>query len=131
MNKNFDPFSAVVSGIFSEYQVESNKIIARLRNELRLTNCKEVGVLGDVIEVLAEQSHEAWCGWMEYMFSLCEETVDGRFIIPDKKVDRWMRQMTTKYSDLTEEEKISDRVEARNWFEVFRSLPFTSGIDGT
>lgn len=32
-------------------------------------------------EALAEYSHDAWCGWINYMFSKCKSN-DGTLIIP-------------------------------------------------
>jgi hypothetical protein len=65
------------------------------------------------IEDLAELAHEQWSGWMEYLFEKGEFNPDGTFTIPKWAVDRWTRQMNTQYEDLPEEEKESDRVEAR------------------
>ena len=72
--------------------------------------------MNDEREALARYSHEAWSGWMEYMFT------KGRFeesneyalawIMPSWAVDRWQRQMNTPYDELPEEEKESDRKEA-------------------
>lgn len=68
-------------------------------------------------EQLAAYAHEAWSGWMRYMFSKTEtserffsgETV---VVIPRWAVERWQRQMSTPYADLPEAEKKSDRKEA-------------------
>jgi hypothetical protein len=69
-------------------------------------------------EKIAELCHEQWSGWMEYLFSKCRpdtgqfDRENGCLIIPKSYVDRWKRQMITKYHDLTEAEKESDRKEA-------------------
>lgn len=64
-------------------------------------------------EALAEYAHEAWSGWMEYLFSKSGLDSDyGTRTIPAWAVDRWHRQMSTPYDDLPEEEKASDREEA-------------------
>ncbi len=75
------------------------------------------------IEALAEYAHDAWSGWMRYLFSKCEvrvlENVDrASLVIPERFVDRWRRQLETRYADLPEEEKESDRVEAQRMLEV-------------
>lgn len=49
---------------------------------------------------------------MEYQFSECHQTTNGDLIIPLEKVSRWMRQTQTSYSDLSEQEKYSDREQA-------------------
>ena len=63
------------------------------------------------IEILAEYAHDAWSGWMKYLFSKCENSSAG-MVIPDWANERWTRQMNTNYSDLPENEKESDRDEA-------------------
>ena len=66
-------------------------------------------------ELLAEYAHNAWSGWMKYLFEQCETPVaaEGKeYIIPEWAVKRWTRQMTTLYKDLPYEEKQSDRKEA-------------------
>lgn len=66
----------------------------------------------DVIEVLADTAHTMWSGWMEYLFSKCEDNYDFSVTIPASLVGRWKRQMQTPYNNLPENEKESDRVEA-------------------
>lgn len=69
-------------------------------------------------EALAEFCHNQWSNWMKYLFS--KSIVDvgqfdketGAIIIPREFVERWQRQMSTNYEDLSEPEKDSDRKEA-------------------
>lgn len=72
-------------------------------------------------EELAAYAHEAWSGWMEYMFAQCQpippttESGNSYWLhikMPKALYERWTRQMTTKYADLPESEKESDRDEA-------------------
>ena len=66
----------------------------------------------DTREALADYAHEAWSGWMEYLFSKSQPNADGTVTIPAPLVDRWLRQMITPYTALSEAEKQSDRAEA-------------------
>ena len=63
-------------------------------------------------ERLAEYAHEAWTGWMGYLFSKCESSDDGTMTIPQWAVDRWSRHACTDYGALPEKERESDRAEA-------------------
>ncbi len=63
-------------------------------------------------EALAELCHRQWSGWMRYLFKKCEENEDGTVTIPRWAVKRWSRQMETEYSQLSEDERLSDRIEA-------------------
>ena len=73
----------------------------------------------DTREKLADYAHEAWSGWMRYMFSKCgwqhQASTAGPLesaVIPHELVERWQRQMSTSYAYLPEAEKKSDRDEA-------------------
>lgn len=74
--------------------------------------------MDDTRERLAAYAHDAWSGWMKYLFSKCERDGDPLvgherdLIIPAWAVERWTRQMCTAYTDLPENEKESDRAEA-------------------
>lgn len=63
-------------------------------------------------EQLADYAHNAWAGWMKYMFDFGTLHEDGTFTINADKVERWMRQAHTSYADLPDAEKDSDRKEA-------------------
>lgn len=70
------------------------------------------------VEELAAYAHRQWSGWMEYLFSKCSFNTDGTATIPEWAVDRWQRQIKTEYKDLSEDEKESDRKEARGMLQV-------------
>ena len=72
-----------------------------------------------IIEKLADYAHEAWSGWMRYLFSLSRLHCEGVFI-PERWIERWMRQMSTPYQGLSESEKESDRAEARKMLAIIR-----------
>lgn len=78
-------------------------------------------------ELLSDYAHEAWCGWMKYMFSIAEINDDGTWTMPKWAVERWQRQMNTKYSELPEEEKKSDREEA----DKILSIELADAVNGS
>lgn len=78
----------------------------------------------DVREQLAAYAHEAWSGWMRYLFEKSRETVDGSVVIPPWAVARWTRQAATPYADLPENEKESDRDEADKMLAIVRAADF-------
>jgi hypothetical protein len=75
----------------------------------------------ELIEALAEYAHTAWSGWMEYMFSKGCYNTDDSFTIPASLAQRWERQLSTPYSNLTYQEKISDREEAKKILSILKS----------
>ncbi len=62
----------------------------------------------DTFERLAALEHDRWSGWMKYM--LANLTINNLM--------RWLKQMETPYSDLSEREKESDRKEVRRMLDV-------------
>lgn len=63
-------------------------------------------------ERLAATQHSIWAYWMRYMFSVGQFLADGSWLMPAEKAERWQRQMNTDFSDLSEQEKDSDRRQA-------------------
>lgn len=78
----------------------------------------------DMIELLADFEHDRWSRWQKYLFSKCIVNSDGTLTIPKELVNRWTRQMNTNYKNLPEEEKNSDRREARRIIECIREKTF-------
>ena len=76
----------------------------------------------DLVEKLAEYSHDSWSGWMVYMMGLSFFAMDGSITILPSLVKRWQRQMNTTYADLPEEEKESDRNEAIKILNIIKEL---------
>jgi hypothetical protein len=62
-----------------------------------------------VVEIEAEKLHNIWSHWMGYIFEVGNLDSDGNIVLNKDLVDRWKIQKETKYDDLTEEEKESDR----------------------
>jgi len=71
-------------------------------------------------EKLANYAHEAWSGWMNYLFKKSITNVNGTVIIPKWAVDRWKRQASTSYQNLPSNEQISDQIEANKILDIFR-----------
>ena len=67
------------------------------------------------VEVLADAAHAAWSGWMRHLFGKSIENEDGTVTIPAEFVERWRRQVDMPYAELSDEEKESDREEARKY----------------
>ena len=63
----------------------------------------------NLIEQLASIEHDRWAHWQEYMHSQCTVNGDGSLTIPKELVARWEKQINTKFIDLSESEKQSDR----------------------
>jgi len=81
------------------------------------TVSREISIT-DLTEKLADLAHRQWSGWMEYLFEKSTLNDDGTVTIPKRAADRWKRQVETAYADLPEEEKESDREEARRVIEA-------------
>lgn len=82
-----------------------------------------------IAEALAAYAHDAWAGWMRYMFSKCEPHGDS-LLIPGWAVERWRRQMVTEYAELPESEKASDRAEADKMISIIFQNGGTGGKGG-
>ena len=76
----------------------------------------------EIREQLAAYAHEAWSGWMQYMFSKGRPYYDGTLELPAWAVERWTRQMNTRYADLSDMEKNSDREEADKMLAIIGLL---------
>lgn len=73
----------------------------------------------EIREKLAEYAHnDAWSGWMKYLFSKGVHDANGTWVMPTWAVKRWTRQMHTRYVDLSESEKESDRHEADEMLKI-------------
>jgi hypothetical protein len=69
--------------------------------------------VSDIFETLAAIEHERWADWQRYVHGLC---VQGQ--IPQQHYDRWERQISTPYDQLSEQEKESDRDQVRRYWHL-------------
>jgi hypothetical protein len=74
--------------------------------------------LYSILEQLAHIEHERWSHWQTYMHSKSVRQPDGSLLIPADLVERWERQMTTDYADLTEKEKDGDREQVEKYLPL-------------
>lgn len=72
-------------------------------------------------EDLAEYAHDAWSGWMNYLFDMSEVNDDGSETLPKELVERWKYQLATPYTELPDEMKESDRKEADEMIKLVRA----------
>ena len=70
------------------------------------------------IDQLAAIEHERWAHWQEYVHSQCEPQADGSLVIPTELVARWEAQIRMQYSDLSAEERESDREQVMKYLPV-------------
>jgi hypothetical protein len=85
------------------------------------TNCLRER-LDQLLETLAAIEHERWSHWQRYMHSKCvPQGSDGALLIPADLVRQWENQIAASYSELTEEEKESDREQVRKYLPLIVS----------
>lgn len=71
--------------------------------------------LEENIDILAGVEHERWSKWQRYLHKQSIRQPDGSLLIPAELVARWERQIQTKFADLSEAERESDREQVRNY----------------
>ena len=65
----------------------------------------------EMIEKLSDIEHDRWCSWQKYLHSCCVKNEDGSLTIPKVLVERWEYEINTKYNNLPDNIKESDRKE--------------------
>ena len=82
-------------------------------------NCHKEKSITDRLEAaldaLAAIEHDRWAHWQLYVHSKATRNEDGSLTIPVDLVERWERQITTPFDDLTTQEKDSDREQVRRY----------------
>lgn len=68
-----------------------------------------------VVDQLAAIEHRRWAHWQRYVHEQCERRADWSLVIPAALVERWETQIEMSYTDLTEQEKDSDREQVRKY----------------
>ncbi len=69
----------------------------------------------ELMEELAAIEHTRWANWQKWCHQVFK---DGKF---EEFMPRWERQIATPYSELSEEEKESDRREVRSYLPLLES----------
>ena len=75
-------------------------------------------LLGGLLEQLAAVEHERWSHWQRHVHSKCVRQPDGSLCLPAGLVARWEKQINTKYAELDEQEKESDREQVRKYLPL-------------
>ena len=78
-------------------------------------------VLGGLVEQLAAVEHERWSHWQRYVHSKCVRQPDGSLLLPADLVARWEKQIDTKYAELDDQERESDREQVRKYLPLIAS----------
>ncbi len=76
-----------------------------------------------LVERLASIEHERWSGWQKWVHSRLYEIGDSEItknnhlkILPTELYERWERQITTPYCNLTKAEQQSDIAQVTRYF---------------
>jgi hypothetical protein len=78
-------------------------------------------MLDRLVEQLAAIEHERWSHWQRYLHSKGVRQPDGSILLPADLVARWEKQIDTKYLDLDDRERESDREQVRKYLPLIAS----------
>jgi len=92
-------------------------------------NSPDLPAINELIEKLADVEHERWAHWQRYLHSKCVRASDGSLTIPPELVLRWELQIDTPYSELSEEEKESDRDQVRRYLSIIAEYSNSLNFD--
>jgi hypothetical protein len=76
------------------------------------------------IEAGANLEHERWARWQRWCHKILRENCPSPEL--EKVLEQWDRQIATPYSELSEEEKESDRKETRKYLQLIEDMFLTS-----
>lgn len=91
-----------------DYGLGPDRAVVTLFKDGRPMDPKEQELMLSLREALAELEHSQWAHWTKYMLE-CLHPITIRTPETQEVVDRWRRQITTPYGELSEQEKDSDR----------------------
>ncbi len=78
--------------------------------------------LDKLLEAFASIEHDRWAHWQRYVHSRCNPGEGGSLVIPAELVTRWERLIATPYSELSEQEKESDREQVRKYLPIIAQV---------
>jgi len=87
------------------------------------TNLEHIPSEADVVHTrFAGIAHEAWAGWMKFLFHVSEQREDGSVVIPAGRVARWRQLISVPYEALSEDDQAGDLVEADKYLAVVQPM---------
>ena len=91
-----------------------------------MSNIENTNWQDNFVEKGADLEHDRWARWqkhiMENSFSIIDDYDSSEITlkIPKEWWENWQRQITTSYSELSEEDKEKDRDETRNYIPLVK-----------
>lgn len=79
-------------------------------------------ILEALVEDLAAIEHERWAHWQRYVHDRGDRRPDGSLVLPADLVRHWETQIATRYADLSEAEKMSDREQVRRYLPLIAAV---------
>ena len=80
----------------------------------------------EFIEKGAALEHDRWAKWQKWMHGRVydsSKSINPHLkVIPTEDFNRWERQIATKYEQLSDKEKESDRIEVRKYLPLIQDL---------
>ena len=73
-------------------------------------------------ERVAALYHVEWANWLKFLFSKCEKHSNGDYTIPKWIAEKWQKEMGTEYFSLSEDDKNSDRKEAKKFVNLILQM---------
>lgn len=77
----------------------------------------------EIVEQLADIEHQRWADWQKYVHSKLETSENKNYLrLENTWIERWEKQISTPYNELTEKEKESDREQVRRYWHIIEQL---------